>query len=130
MQKVLGGSHERRGQVRGACPGHSGAASEAEGAVAAMRMEGLQASAAGSMLLRAAAMGLGQCLSAEFFLGDGRGCPAGHCTTLALQPFGSVLSARHAHATSAFSARRPLYGSQSLSSRLQCWETHTYIRDT
>ena len=138
MQKVLGGSHERRGQGRGACPGHSGAASEAEGAVAAMRMEGLQrsrmgsgqASAAGSMLLRAAAMGPGQCLSAEFFLGDGRGCPAGHCTTLALQPFGSVLSARHAHATSAFSARRPLYGSQSLSSRLQCWETHTYIRDT
>ncbi|CAK0783888.1 hypothetical protein CVIRNUC_007088 [Coccomyxa viridis] len=78
MQKVLGGSHERRGQGRGACPGHSGAASEAEGAVAAMRMEGLQrsrmgsgqASAAGSMLLRAAAMDLGQCLSAEFFLGD------------------------------------------------------------
>ena len=49
-------------------------------AVAATRMESLQrsrmgsgqASVAGSMLLRAATMGPGQCLSAESFLGDGR----------------------------------------------------------
>ncbi len=51
-------------------------------AVAATRMESLQrsrmgsgqASVAGSMLLRAATMGPGQCLSAESFLGDGRAC--------------------------------------------------------
>ena len=49
-------------------------------AVAATRMESLQrsrmgsgqGSVAGSMLLRAATMGPGQCLSAESFLGDGR----------------------------------------------------------
>ena len=57
------------------CPARGGASSQAEGAVAVMRMESLsrsrmgsgQASVAGSML-RAAAMGPGQCLSAESFL--------------------------------------------------------------
>ena len=82
MRKLPGGSHERRGQGRGACSARSGAASEAEaeGAVAVTRMESLQrshmssgqASEVGSMLLRAAAMGLGQRLSAESFLGHGR----------------------------------------------------------
>ena len=73
-------------------------------AVVATRMESLQrsrmgsgqASVAGSMLLRAATMGPGQCLSAESFLGDGRASfSVEH--QMGTTAFGSILSASRAH---------------------------------
>ena len=73
-------------------------------AVAATRMESLQrsrmgsgqASVAGSMLLRAATMGPGQCLSAESFLGDGR-ANFSIQYQMGTTAFGGILSASHAH---------------------------------
>ena len=92
MRKLPGGSHEHCGQGRGVCPARGGVSSEAEGAVAVTRMESLQrsrmgsgqASVAGSMLLRAAAMAPGAVPQRRVLPGNGRGplqdsAPEGHC---------------------------------------------------